>query len=108
VIEINPNALYTRADLAEMLAPVGIDADTFVARLKPKRVFRMAWLGKHIVEAFDAAPVLAERGDAGGGVSLPAAQNKGNRTRRGGHVDDAPGAKLRAFRKELLAAHGTD
>ena len=101
MIEILENGLYTRADLAELLGPLGIDADTFIGRLKPRRVFRMAWLGKHIVEAFDTAPALAERGDTSGSAGLPAAQNRGNRTRRG-HARDTNGmAALDRLRDEL-------
>lgn len=31
MIKVHPHALYSRADLTEMLEPLGIDADAFVA-----------------------------------------------------------------------------
>jgi len=97
VIEINPNALYTRADLAAMLAPAGVDVDRFVARLRPRKVFRAFWKGSDLIEAYDKAPALAEQAEA----PIPAAQNGGNRRRRGAHVVTAPGAKLDAYMAEL-------
>ena len=90
MIRIDPSSLYSRRDLIELLAPLGIDADHFVRVLRPKRVFRLAWLGAHLLAAFEAAPALAERVDDST-ADLPEAKNRGNRGRRGGRGADAPG-----------------
>jgi hypothetical protein len=74
---ILPDALYSRKSLAEVLSPLGIDVDTFIGRLKPRKVFRKAWLGEHILEAFRAAPGLDESNVP------PKPKNKGNRNGRG-------------------------
>ena len=99
MIRIDPDTLYTREDLVELLAPLGIDWDGLCARLRPRRVSRMVYRGKDILAAWDCAPALSERP----GVAMPPAANRGNRRRRGANVEAIPGAKLRAFRKELLA-----
>lgn len=80
MIEIKVNCLYSRADLAEMLAPAGLDVDTFIARLRPRKVFKMVWLGADLLKAFEAAPALADRDPA---PELPAAKNRGGRKSRG-------------------------
>lgn len=48
VIELKPNCLYSRPDLATMLEPAGVDVVTFIARLRPRRVFKMLWMGEDI------------------------------------------------------------
>ena len=98
MIEIKPNVLYSRADLAAMLEPMGIDVDHFVARLKIRKVFKMAWFGEDILAALRTAPALADRPD---GAALPAPANRGNRKRRGSARADRPGAKLEAYRQIL-------
>ena len=60
MIRIDPNALYSRADLIEMLKVLGIDADGFISRVKPKKRFRLAWFGRDILDAIYDAPVLGE------------------------------------------------
>ncbi len=79
MIELKPNVLYTRADLAAMLEPAGVDVDFFIARIKARKVFKMLWLGEDILAALRSAPVLADRDEA---RELPPAANRGNRTRR--------------------------
>lgn len=99
MIEIKPNALYSRGDLAAMLEPAGVDVDHFTARLKARKVFKQVWLGADILKAFEAAPALSERPDA---PELPAAANRGNRTRRRGTAPaNYPGAKLDAYKQTL-------
>ncbi len=51
MIELKPNVLYTRADLAAMLEPAGVDVDFFIARIKARKVFKMLWLGEDILAA---------------------------------------------------------
>ena len=60
MIEIRPHCLYSRADLVAMLRPLGIDADGFIARLKPVKRFRLAWWGEDLLEAIRNAPALGE------------------------------------------------
>ena len=60
MIVFQPNALYTRQDLADLLCPIGIDPDAFVKRVRPVKRFRMAWWGGDLIRAIDQAPVLGE------------------------------------------------
>ncbi|MCX7013940.1 MAG: hypothetical protein NTW86_15545 [Candidatus Sumerlaeota bacterium] len=60
MIEIHPNALYSRQDLLEMLRPFGMDADTFTARLRPRRVFRAFLVGQDILDALAKSPGLPD------------------------------------------------
>ncbi len=79
MIEIKPNCLYSRNDLGQMLARSGVDVDFFIARLKPRKIFRMLWLGTDILDALaSAAPLSTKQQDA----ELPHAKNNGNRRRR--------------------------
>jgi hypothetical protein len=55
---IEPNTLYTRDDLAQMLAGTGGDVDTFIGRLATRKVFRMLWLGQDLLDAFQKATPL--------------------------------------------------
>jgi hypothetical protein len=64
MIEILPNALYTRADLAQILDGSGVDVDTFLGRIKSRKVFKSLWLGSDLLEAVRAAPALADRSDS--------------------------------------------
>lgn len=62
MVRIDPDTLYSRGDLAEVLAPLGIDPDFFVARIKPRKVFRSAFLGSDLLEAIRRAdPLGADR-----------------------------------------------
>jgi len=97
---IDPNSFYTRKDLAELLAPAGVDVDSFTARLKARKVFRAFWKGSDLLKAYDAAPELAER--AGEAAMLPEPANPGNRKRRGRVRADTNGMRyLDALRDEL-------
>jgi hypothetical protein len=73
MIVIHRDALYSRSDLASLLEPLGIDPDTFISRLKPRKVFRSAWWGADLIKAIEQAPSLPQ---------MPPAKNSGNRTRR--------------------------
>lgn len=75
MIRIERDTLYTRADLAELLAPAGVDPDTFIARLRPRKVFRCLYRGADILTAYDQAAPLAEQ------HALPPAKNRGGRRR---------------------------
>lgn len=59
MIEIRPTALYSRADLVDMLSPFGINADSFIARVHPKKRFRLAWWGADLIAAINKAPDLS-------------------------------------------------
>lgn len=67
MVELNPHALYTREDLIDLLSPLGVDADGFVARIKPVKRFRLAWYGEDLLAAIRKAPPLD------GGQGQPAA-----------------------------------
>jgi hypothetical protein len=75
MIEILPNGLYSRQDLIEMLKPLGIHADSFVARVKPIKRLRMVWLGSDLLAALQAAPALNVDDDAAD-VAQPAAKDR--------------------------------
>ena len=62
MFKIDDNTLYSRGDLAEALEPLGVDVDTFTARLRARKVFRACWLGSDLIEALRAAPALGEAG----------------------------------------------
>jgi hypothetical protein len=56
MIEINPRAFYTHADLMEMFAKVNINWQaTLSPRLKVRKVHNKAVWGQHLIEALDAA-----------------------------------------------------
>jgi hypothetical protein len=76
MILIQRDALYTRQDLAELLEPAGVDVDTFISKIKPRRVLRALYRGSDLLTAWDSAMELSEP------MSLPAAKNSGNRKRR--------------------------
>ena len=71
MFEIKPNAFYSRADLAKLLEPAGVDVDTFIGRLRPRKVFHRLFFGEDLIEAMRRAPALAEREEADN-VELPA------------------------------------
>ena len=98
LFKIEPSALYSRKDLIENLKPLDIDADAWLGRVKPLKRFRMAWLGEDLMDAIHKAPALADRPEA---ANLPAASNRGNRTRRRGTPSARPGAQLGAYLAEL-------
>lgn len=99
MFKIEENVLYSRADLAEGLAPMGVDVDHFIARLRPRKVFRMVWLGSDILKAFQTAPSLSDQDDT---PELPHPANRGNRTKRVGRPGaNQPGAKLQAYYESL-------
>ncbi len=79
MIEIKPNCLYSRKDLGQMLARSGVDVDFFIARLKPRKIFRMLWLGTDILDALvNASPLSARQEDA----EISIQKSNGNRRRR--------------------------
>ena len=94
MIEIRPHALYSRSDLALMLEGTGVNVDTFIGRLKPRKVFKMLFYGKDLLTALDQAPALAEPKQL---VKTPAARNVRNRQQRKqgeGSRPAQPGSRL--------------
>ena len=87
VVKIKPNYLYSRADLAAMLKPDKVDVDTFIARLKPRKVLRMVWFGEDILAALRSAPVLDDQAESSKPLEAPAilppVASRGKRKRRG-------------------------
>ena len=63
MIHLDRDGLYSRQDLAGLLAESGVDVDHFIGRIKCRKVFRMLWLGADILEAIKTAPALSERED---------------------------------------------
>ena len=96
MIEIKPNALYTRSDLAAMLEDTGVNVDTFIGRISPRKVFKMLYFGQDLLDALSEAPGLAEK-------KTPARSTRaGNRRvnsqkpkRTLGSPSDRAGARLR-------------
>ena len=80
MIRIGQDTLYSRKDLEDMLQGARLDHDTFIGRLKPRKVFRAFYLGSDILEALRAAPALRE--DEPLPAEAPKPANSGNRTRR--------------------------
>ena len=80
MIEIKPNCIYSREDLAAMLSEFNMDVDYFIRRIQPAKRFKKIYIGHDLLEALYNAPEMsAERSD----VKLPAACNRGNRKRQG-------------------------
>lgn len=96
MLKIDPQALYTRSDLGEMLTGTGLDPDTFIARLRPRKKFKAVWFGEDLLEALRKAPTLSERSDDS---PIPKSPKRGERHGRGGSPrGDEPGeALLREF-----------
>lgn len=83
MVRIDPDTLYSRSDLREILDPLGIDPDFFVQRIRPRKVFKQAFLGADLLEAIKTADPLGSTEKA-----LPPAKNKGGRkTKRIGGFD---------------------
>jgi len=61
MIRIERDALYSRADLAEMLEGFGLDVDTFIGRQRPRKVFKGLYYGRDLLAALDGAPALEQR-----------------------------------------------
>ena len=83
MFRIDENALYSRKDLAEALEPLGVNADTFIARLQTRKVFLKVWLGSDLLEALRAAPALGETPELPPAKVGPA-RSGGRRQGRGG------------------------
>ena len=76
MFEILEDGFYTRADLQRLLEGTGVNADTFVARLRPRKVFRCHHRGADLLEAWDRAPALKDL------KLLPQPKNRGGRRGR--------------------------
>ena len=82
MFEIRHNALYTRSDLVEALAPLGIDPDGWIGRIRPAKRFRQAWWGRDLIDAIEAAPALNERPEMKRAANLPhAGRGRSRRTK---------------------------
>ncbi|MBI3736139.1 hypothetical protein HY256_06465 [Candidatus Sumerlaeota bacterium] len=69
--KIDAATLYSRSALASALDGL-CDVDFFIARLKPKKIFRSCWLGQHLLDALLTAPALN-----GQSAELPPQARKG-------------------------------
>jgi hypothetical protein len=63
MFEIRPNALYSRQDLLEALGQMGVDADNFIARIKPRKFVKQLYLGQDLLDACRRVPELGEGRD---------------------------------------------
>jgi hypothetical protein len=63
-VHFDPHTLYSRADLIELLKPLGIKADNFIARIRPKKVTDAGWWGQHLIEAITEAPEVRRKSPA--------------------------------------------
>lgn len=97
VIRIDPHALYSRADLDEMLRPMGIDVDGWIAKVRPVRRFRLAYWGGDLIRAIEATPAL---GSDGAGIDSGGSDRK--RERGSEKATGSRGGRRRA--KEIEAA----
>ena len=79
MFKIEPDAFYSRADLAAMLEDSGVDVDLFIARLRTRKVFRCLWRGADILRAYEEATDLQDRASAPKSIKP---KNKGNRQPR--------------------------
>lgn len=94
MIELNPNTLYTRSDLAQMLEPAGVDVDTFLNRLGARKVFKQLWYGLDLLKAIETAPELQERAGGKAGrfrasvESVPIKRSKRSAHSKGNPLDE--------------------
>ena len=58
MFEIHPNALYTRSDLETAFSEMGVDVDTFISKIKPKRISKAVYWGADLIEAINEAEPL--------------------------------------------------
>lgn len=92
MMKLDPQTLYSRADLAAMLADCGVDVDHFISRIRARKVFKMIWLGEDILAALRTAPALSDRSEC---ADMPKARNRGNRRgRKASAREIEPGALL--------------
>ena len=90
---LDPQTFYTRDDLAELLRGSGVDVDLFIARIKPRKVFRKLYSGKDLLAGYDQARCLSETEYSQDLPSPRKSIRSGSRT-RSLHSKSAPGARL--------------
>lgn len=62
-LRIERDRFYTRPELIEMFATVGIDWDSLRDKIKPRRVHKKLFLGQDILDAWQKAPeIILSRG----------------------------------------------
>ena len=79
MIEIKPNGIYSREDLAAMLSEFNMDVDYFIRRIQPLKRFKKIYIGRDLLNALYGAP---EIGAGENGAEFPGAKNRGNRKSR--------------------------
>ena len=60
MMRLEPDALYSRRDIETGLKGSGLSVETFLARLKPRKVFRGLWWGRDLLTAYENAEALVE------------------------------------------------
>ncbi len=56
----DPDTYYTKADIKVFCDSVGIDVETFLARLNPRKVFKCLYKGSDLNAAYDSAIPLED------------------------------------------------
>jgi len=101
MIHLDRDGLYSRQDLAGLLAESGVDVDHFIGRIKCRKVFRMLWLGADILEAIKTAPALGESEDRADPLPGIPGRKRG-RPRKQGAIPTGKGLIGGMFRPEDL------
>ena len=91
MVEIKPNALYSRNDLGELLQPLGLSVEQFLERVKPPKLFKSVFLGADILEALKTAERLnaTKRPLPDAGASIAQLSNR--------RKESQPGQRLRDY-----------
>lgn len=58
MFEFKANAVYTKSDLEEYLAPSGMDVNHFLNRLRPVKRFKSLYLGRDLIAALESLPAV--------------------------------------------------
>lgn len=91
MLALDPNALYSKEDLAALLTPFGLSVDAFLDRVRPRKVFKSVYFGKDLLAALERAPAIKDRS---GRVVVPSPGRR--RPVQGKPVSGDPAASLLA------------
>lgn len=76
MFRIDSDTFYTRADLAALLKGTGVDVDTFIARVAPRKIFRFLFFGGDLLKALEDVQSL-ETTEGSGRLPLPGNRGPG-------------------------------
>lgn len=84
MLRIDPDTLYSRPELIQLFSEMKIDFDAWVARAKPVKRLRLAWLGSDLLNAIRAMPDMREKSvEAPQDCLKPKREVKGGKSRKG-------------------------